>query len=391
MVPEPAEPSRSSAAREWLLDVLLTIAAVALAEGQTFHGGTDLGGRPAWLAAAIAVAAGLPVLVRRRLPLTVLVVTSGALVAHNVLINADPRVEGVGCIIAVYTVAVVWPRRRSIIAASVVAAAVALTLFAAVIDSQPDAAVNLVISVLLVGAAWGVGDNVATRRAYLAGVDERMRQERAGALAEQRSAIARELHDVVSHHVAAIAVQSSAAQEVLDSNPEMARQALADIQATSRKAMDEMRAIVGVLDRQGPHERGSELAPQPRLGDLEGLAGPLRSAGIEVAIDVEGPIADLAESLQLSAYRIVQEALTNVMKHADAHHVGVHLRLTGDTLDVTVADDGSGRRAPVVPGSGRGLAGMRERAELFSGSLEAGPEEAGGFRVHAVLSTAARR
>jgi signal transduction histidine kinase len=208
---------------------------------------------------------------------------------------------------------------------------------------------------------------------------ERERAERDRAVAEERARIARELHDVVAHSVSATVVQAEAAEEVLGRAPDRARQSLVRIQDTGRGALGEMRRLLGIMRDDA---QGGELAPQPRVADVERLVDETRAEGLPVTLTVEGERRDLPVGVELSAYRIVQEALTNVRKHAGRPaKASVVVRYGIAALELEVADDGRGATAPTA--GGHGLVGMRERVAFFGGEFSAGPAAAGGFVVRA--------
>ncbi len=239
-------------------------------------------------------------------------------------------------------------------------------------------------------AAWILGDNMRTRRAYLHAVEERAaqleREQEANArraAAEEQARIAREVHDVVAHNLSVIIVQATAADEVFTSDPADAHRAVRTIGRTARRALDELRHVLGSSDE-------SRLAPQPTLNRLDGLLEQVRAAGLAVELEVIGEQPELPPALELSAYRIVQEALTNTLRHAGAEHALVRLRFDPDAVTIVVLDDGSPRPS-ARGGNGRGLIGMRERVTTFGGQLEAGPDTGGGFRVTATLPVAAVR
>ncbi|HZA82059.1 MAG TPA: sensor histidine kinase, partial [Actinomycetes bacterium] len=239
----------------------------------------------------------------------------------------------------------------------------------------------------ILAAAWMLGDGARRRLEAIATAQQRAaelelaRDELARrAVTEERLRIARELHDVVAHSMSIIAVQSGVGVHVLDSQPEEARKALVAVEATSRQALVEMRRLLGVL-RQEAETRGS-LAPAPGLAEVEALAAEVARAGVRVEVRIEGTPAKLPAGLDLSAYRIVQEALTNVVRHAGPATARVAVRYGPGQVAVEVVDDGRGG----APGDqGHGIAGMRERAALYGGTLEAGPLPGGGFRVAASL------
>jgi signal transduction histidine kinase len=210
---------------------------------------------------------------------------------------------------------------------------------------------------------------------------EREREERArAAVAEERTRIARDLHDEVAHSVSVIAVQADAAEGALERDPELARQPLGAIKETARGALAEMRRLLGIL-RQDEDE--ARLAPQPGLEQLGALAEQARRAGLPVELSVEGEKRALPPGLDLSAYRIVQEGLTNVLKHAGPARARVLIRYGADALELAVEDDGMGTGNG--GGGGHGLVGARERAALYGGELEAGPRAGGGYSLRARL------
>jgi len=273
-------------------------------------------------------------------------------------------------------------------------------------------------SLLAAGALWFVGDSVRERRRYLAEEaaqheeqearrqqQEAQRQQQEAergrlAVREERVRIARELHDVVAHTLSVVTFQAGVGRRIGAARPAEALLALRAVEVTGRGALEELRRILGLLrddDGEGP-----SLAPAPGVGDLEELAATVRAAGIPVTLAVAGEVAALPPAASLTAYRIVQEALTNVVKHAPGAQASVQLRTGRDGVLITVADDGSGpagdrpgsaavpTAGPFRPGegAGHGLVGMRERAAAFGGTLEAGPAPGGGFRVSAWLPLA---
>jgi len=238
------------------------------------------------------------------------------------------------------------------------------------------------------GAAVFLGDALRHRRSYLAQLEERARflersreEEALRRVAEERVRIARDLHDSVAHAMATINVQAGAAAHVVDRRPEAAREALAAIQQASATVLDELGAILALLR---DHDEPAERAPQPGLEQLERLVDTTRAAHVPVTLDVDGPLHAVAPSVSAAAYRIVQESLTNVIRHAGSAPARVVVRAGVDgALHVDVSDEGDGSR-PGTPGSGRGLQGMRERAHSTGGVLTAGPRDDGGFHVRAV-------
>src|SRR5215218_2772021 len=343
-------------------------------------------GSPRSLAAYLLVLAHtLPIAVRRRWPLGVLAVglATGAGVAA---LGLNLVVLTFALLIYVYTVAARCPRRVSVAALAATEALLALVWL-----SRPRAigdGGSMVLDGLVMAAAWWLGDGTRRRQEAIVTAQQRAaeleqaREELARrAVTEERLRIARELHDVVAHSMSIIAVQSGVGAHVLDSQPEEARKALVAVEATSRQALVEMRRLLGVL-RQEAEPRGS-LAPAPGLAEVEALAAEVARAGVRVEVHIEGTPCELPAGLDLSAYRIVQEALTNVVRHAGPATARVAVRYSPGQVALEVVDDGRGPGAE--DRGGHGLAGMRERAALYGGTLEAGPVPGGGFRVAATL------
>ena len=244
--------------------------------------------------------------------------------------------------------------------------------------------------------SWVIGDRLRTRRAYYAELEERnarLHREREAqsraAVAAERARIARELHDVVAHNVSVMVVQADGAAYVLDAAPDQAKQALATISSTGRQALAEMRRLLGLL-RAGD-DAGGEYVPQPGVDQLADLIDQVRGAGLPVRFEVAGDARPLSSGVELTAYRIVQEALTNVRKHGgDGASASVLLGFGDAALDLLIEDDGRGARHELYEqggrdGLGQGLIGMRERIGMIGGTLDAGPRPGGGFRISAVL------
>ncbi|HKA11803.1 MAG TPA: sensor histidine kinase [Candidatus Dormibacteraeota bacterium] len=343
--------------------------------------------------AGLAVAGSLPIAARRRFPVFVLLVIGTAVALWIIRVYPSLQVGGfvvgiLGLLIAVYTVAVQQGRPRSLYLTGAVLVVNDLIYLALLLIGRTDAIHNATLLTIAVAGSWALGDNVGTRRAYLSALEERARhlereqeQRAQRAALDERARIARELHDVVAHHVSAIAVQASAAEEIAEGDPRRARLALSAIQAASRQALAEMRAIVGILREPNDDD---DLLPQPSLAQVDRLAAQSRAAGLEVEVVLEGTPRRVPEPIGLSAYRIVQEALTNTLKHARATRATVTIRYEPAVLDIDVVDDGIGVDSP-RRSSGRGLVGMRERVALFRGTLDLGTASEGGFRVHGRL------
>jgi signal transduction histidine kinase len=341
----------------------------------------------------LAVALVLPLVWRRRRPAAVFVVVAAvALVQWAVGLRLG---TDVALLVALYTVAAWEPRGRALAAAAVleVGALLAAVRFA----PAGDVLTSLVFLSGLVAAAFFIGTTVQTRRAYLGAlVDraaraerERDQQARLAATAE-RARIARELHDIVAHSLTVVVTLAEAATVASTTDPPAAREAMGQVATTGRAALTEMRRLLGVL-RTEPGDRGDgpddlgDLAPAPGLDRLDDLVASARTAGLPVRLTVSGRPRELPSTVDVTAYRVVQESLTNVLKHAiDPSRVHVVVRWGGDDLAVEIDDDGR-RPAPAATTGGHGLIGMRERLALFGGELSAGPEPAGGWRVRALV------
>ena len=388
--------SRRLPASAWLFDSGLALVAAALSTALFVFGNGPVGsGLPRGtlaLAYALALLHTLPLAARRRFPGAVLAlgVASGLAVAA---LGVPPVVLGLAILVAVYSVAAYgdrWVSLAGLAAAELGSVAVQLT-------PGRFQTPTVVTNGLIIGAAWLLGHFVSRRRAYTARLEqtaelERTRAEQARrAVAEERLRLARELHDVVAHSISVIAVQSGVGAHVASTQPEEAAKALATIEATSRAALTELRRLLGVLRQEG--EPQGALAPVPGLADLDGLLAEVAKAGLAVRLQVEGAPSPLPAGVDLSAYRIVQEALTNVVKHAGPARAQVTIRYGEREVTVEVTDDGRGVTAPTGDGRarvGHGLIGMRERVQVFGGDLDVGPRPGGGFRVAARLPLADR-
>ena len=338
-----------------------------------------------WLLAVLIVG---PILTHRRFPLASVAVCLAA-----VAVYATGRyVAYPGLAIFVLTFDIALHSKERIALATLVASAVVIWVS---VSLQPGAVAVLgtyIESELGILVAWLSGRNLRHRRARwaeLAARAERLEREREEearrAVAEERLRIARELHDVIAHSMSVIAVQSAVGNHVIDTQPTEARQALAAIEATSRSALTEMRRLLGVLRQEG-EPRGS-LTPAPGLADLASLVGQVQDAGLRVWINVDGQRGPIPPGIDLSAYRIIQEALTNVIKHAAASSANVTISYRPDSVTVEITDQGSSG-PPGRTDSGHGIIGMRERVAVFGGEFAAGPGPDGGFRVRACFPIA---
>jgi signal transduction histidine kinase len=332
---------------------------------------------PSLWAVALTLLATLPIALRRRFPLLVFAVTLTAALVMDVRYDSF---QFAGAIVALYTVAAYAGRPSSI----GVGVGTALALPVTRLDDDPIGLPEIASTYVIFAVAWVLGDRIGARRTYLKELEERTvqhereREEHARrAAAEEQTRIARELHDIITHNVSVMTVQASAAGDVFETQPDRAREALASIESTGREALTELRRLLGSVQT-----GDGALAPLPGLARLEDLVEPVRAAGLAVELSVEGEPHELPAAVDLSAYRIVQEALTNTLKHAHAANVTVTIRYGGDAVEVEVVDDGQG---PAANGGerGHGIIGMHERAALFGGRLRAGPAPQRGFAVHA--------
>jgi signal transduction histidine kinase len=342
--------------KDGLLVLLVGAAAVA---GVAKHG------QPAAFLPLAFLATGALVL-RRRLPAEVLALEMilaalGAALGHNAFIPA--------VLVALGGYAAAFDRTRSLRALIAVGVVIGIP----VVARNWTQGGELIPIFALFLAAWLWGENHRAR--------ELEREERArSSAASERARIARELHDVVTHNVSVMVVQAAAGNDVFESHPDRARDALRAVEDTGRRALGELRRLLDV-------EAGEGTLPQPGLARLDELVGQVRRAGLAVELHVEGTAFVLPEGVDLSAYRIVQEALTNTLRHAQASHANVHVRYGTRQVEVEVTDDGVGESAPSE--SGRGLLGMRERVALFGGDLRVGGRPGGGFAVRATIPVGA--
>ncbi|WP_099900212.1 sensor histidine kinase [Streptomyces sp. TLI_171] len=378
----------------------LLVLALGLLAAVESTGPPDGPAMPSWKHyTGVAIAIVLPALmvVRRRWP-DATTAAAVALGLGQVAGGIEPNASSIAYLVFGYTGAAFgrpWTSRLAI-AASV--AAGPLTLWRLTPATERGDTTKAVFLAALMTTpfvlCWAWGRLTRVRRAYLVELEDRaarLERERDAqskvAVAAERARIARELHDVVAHNVSVMIVQADGAAYVLDSSPQQAKEALGTIASTGRQALAEMRRLLGVLRTAGTAE---EYVPQPGVEELPDLLDQVRTAGLPVEFSATGEIRELPRGLELTVYRIVQEALTNVRKHGgpDAHaKVAVDFR-DGD-LEVLVEDDGRGSTREQVDGGadglGHGLIGMRERVGMVSGSLDVGPRPGGGFRIRAVL------
>jgi signal transduction histidine kinase len=304
-------------------------------------------------------------------------------------------------VVSLYTVAAHRPRRQALAAALAFAAAmVGYGLIAEARYPSPfqDSLQAWVLTFIQFAAAFFLGEAQKRRLGYMAELEalnfqlaEEQELRSRWAVAAERSRIARELHDVVAHSVSVMVVQAGAARRTVAASPGQAATALGQIESTGRQALVELRRLLGLLRHDDGQATDAALAPQPSLANLESLAAAAREAGLPVEVTVEGEPRPLPAGVDLSAYRIVQEALTNSLKHAGPATASIRLCYGREVLEVQVWDDGPGGpgTAPAdngrPAGDGHGLIGMRERVALFGGTLEVGARPGGGFGVAARL------
>jgi signal transduction histidine kinase len=331
-----------------------------------------------------APAVTLPLAWRRLAPLATIAVISASVVVQSLVAPGAAFGEFLAVMLATYSVAAHTNTAGAVLGLVAVAPAVIVQNVRETGELSPF---ELVYGVVYFGGAWLLGRAVRRRREHAAGLVkrtellERDREERARvAVAAERSRMARELHDVIAHSVSVIVVQAGAAEEICERDPDKARQALRSIRTAGNDALTEMRRLLGILRSDGDE---LTLEPQPGLGRLDELVRQAAAAGLRVQLDMSGPPRALPPGLDLTAYRVVQEALTNVRKHAGTADARVHVRYLPDELDLRISDDGAGP----TPSSenGHGLLGMRERVELYGGTLVARSRASGGFEVSARL------
>jgi len=369
------------AADAGLAVVLAAAALVDLVDDRVAWGGRGPG------QVALALAVTLPLAWRVRFPVVVVTVVNFA--SGLVLVAAAPHQPAfepfAAVIVAFYSLGAHTSTRR---ATAVLAAMFAIGIpFSIVADGRGASAGNMLSPIAFLLGAWAVGRIIHGRRRRTFELEALTRELEAqrdlqaqAAVTIERGRIARELHDVVAHNVSMMVVQAGAAHRVLEGEQPHVRAALAAIADTGRETVDEMRTLLGVLRAS---EEGLALSPQPGLGDLEQLVRNVRDAGLPVEVRIEGTPSALPPPLDLSAFRIVQEALTNALKHAGPARADVTIRYQRATVELEVRDDGAG--SSNGGSTGHGLIGMRERVAMFGGELEAGRRGGGGFSVRARL------
>ncbi len=359
--------------------------------------------RPSTVTATLCMLAiTVPVVARRWLPLTTLAAITVAFVVGRYFYDMpETSVTLIALDVGLFSAALHGkpPRRAWVLGAAYAAICLEVfrELFFTDVTEYPGRLwaqwFLLVYNAMILALPWALGAVIRSLQAR--GIElarradelQREREERAAhAVFDERVRIARELHDVVAHHVSVMGVQAGAARHVMARDPSGAQAALASVEAASREAVAELHNMLGFLRQGNTPDDPEDLAPQPGLREIEPLVAKLRSAALHVDLDVTGTKRELPRTLELSAYRVVQEALTNTLKHGNARHTSVTLAYEPTTLTITIVDDGSG--APSHPdraSGGVGLIGMRERVHLHGGQLRARPRPEGGFAVHATF------
>ena len=362
----------------WLVDAVLgtviTLAGLATTVGQADPG--DVYRDPDAVSVLLVLAATAPYVVRRRAPLEVLALSTTA-VTVLMLRGDDAGALPLTVLLGMYTVAA-HRGTRQIVASSTI---VAILLVVLLVGDVPEFGVGeLVSSAIVFGAAAVAGDAVQTRRRHVALLEREQAVAASHAASDERLRIAQDLHDVVAHSLGIIAVQSGVGMKVIDTDVDEARRSFESISGLSRTSLAEIRRLLAVV-RSG--EGAPAYAPPPGLSEVPGLARDVADAGLAVDLHVDGAVDHVPASVGFAAYRIVQEALTNTVRHADAHEAMVHIESRRGLLSIEVVDDGRGPDGHEV--RGHGLIGMGERASALGGSVEVGRGAAGGFRVAARL------
>jgi len=378
-------------ARDYWLDALIVVNAVVLALDMAFgfSGDTDRPTGHTWLLMLATLPVCLPLLARRRFPfgapafvflyLTAVSFVNGTFVAY-------PFSDFLTALTACALLGLLQDRRQSVVGLGIALGASVIVGANDPSQTTGDYVWTGTIFAIFWLAGFGLGLKLrqVTEAEERAARAEREREEEArAAVAEERTRIARELHDIVGHSVSVMTVQAAGVRSLLKPEQEREREALQVIEQTGREALAEMRRLVGVLRRP---EEAPALAPQPSLEHVDKLVAQAREAGLPVDLRVEGDPVQLPAGVDLTAYRLVQEGLTNAIKHANAERAEVVVSYRNGTVELTVSDDGSGDGGG--ESGGHGLVGMRERVSVYGGSLDAGPRADGGYELHATLPVA---
>ncbi len=339
----------------------------------------------------LVIAQTLPLAIALRYPMPALVVIMGSFMVHSGLDYDVIWVVQFSALFSFFIAVIRGGDRQSYLALLVIYVAVVVSFGILLDEGQVG---DVVVQILLFGGLWVVGNLFRTRRIRLESVEQvvveleaeqdRMARE---AVRDERSRIARELHDVLGHTLNLVVIQAGAAQRVFEASPEKTLEAVRSIESTSRQALSDVDRMLGILrDPDDGAERGLSLKARPSMSRLASLVNDLHTTGQTVDLAVSGTPETLTPSIDLSAYRVVQEALTNVMTHAAGAKARVEVEYSEAVLSITVTNDGSGTESVAGrSGGGRGIVGMRERTALFGGAFEAGNTDDGGWRVYATF------
>ncbi len=363
-------------------DAVVALGLVALAEADAFLSGHQA---PRGVVALVALAMTGPLAWRRTAPLAVLAASLAAMMTLGFVDGtASELYVLLATLLATYSAGANAARRPALLG---LAAALALMLVGLRLDSNRHESGDYLFVVVLYAGGWGLGAALRERshraqrlESHAELLDREREREARQAVLEERARIARELHDVVAHSVSVMVVQNGVVRRRIGAERPEEAELLGEVEQTGREALAEMRRLLGLLRAENEEPN---LAPQPGMAALPTLVEQVREAGLPVELELEGEERQLAAGLDLAAYRIVQEALTNALKHAAGAATHVRVRYGPRRLELSVDDRGPG--AATADGNGHGLVGMRERAELYGGTLEAGPRAGGGFAVRAEL------
>jgi signal transduction histidine kinase len=382
----PAGYPANRAAGRWVFDALVTLLAGASALPDLFHNATHHAPSVAVIVVLALMVA--PLLVRRTWPIPVF----GWVVATAIPAALWDRhlIDGLALLIALYTVAALRPRRAALVCAGVLELVVVI---GRVLFAGGDWWFDAIFLSGMIAAALGLGLYSAARRAYLAELHDRAErlerekdQQAALATAAERARIAREMHDIVAHHLTVMTTLAEAAIATSATSPERATGVMRSVAATGRRALADTRKLLGVLRQRPGQDPDQALQPVPDLAQLDTLIEQVRSAGLDTSLEIRGQTPDMPAGVQLAVYRLIQEALTNTLKHGGANaRARVRLSFEPSELLVDVDDDGSGSPAPAPAGVGGGLPGMAERIRAYGGDVRAGPRQPAGWAVSARL------
>ena len=384
-------PIAALVARPLLVDLAIAGGLTLLSIITVFGGATDVGAVGGGIGFAFLLLETAPLALRRVWPVPVWAITLAATVGHFLVSTGSPSTirATLGALIALFTVSERYERRQSVWALAVTFVLVGgLIVIRAGFPAGLGGLVQISVAVVV---PWVLGTWARERHAYTAlaearalAAEERRDEEARRAVIEERERIARELHDVVAHSLSVIVVQAGAGVRAFPQQPDRSLGTLEAIESTGREALGEMRRMLSLL---GPTDGSSGRTPLPGLANLDALVDRVRAAGVDVAISTTGDARPISPAVDLSAFRIIQEALTNVLRHSGSKAARVHVAYGPTDLSIEVINDGPTgdrtTRSVEGPHPGRGLLGMRERVHLFGGEFHAGPRIEGGFRVAA--------